>query len=203
MDRNLAAPETRERVTAMVSSLAATPASGDVTTGTASAELMKLVYDELRSLARAYLAAERPGHTLQPTALVHEAFLRMVDQTRVRFKGRDHFFAVGAHIMRRILVDHARRRRSQKRGGSWQRVTLVDGPGGRELDFDDLLALDEALERLAKLDPRQAQVVELRFFAGFGSAETGRLLGVSQRTVEGDWTHARAWLQAELAEAPS
>jgi RNA polymerase sigma factor (TIGR02999 family) len=193
------AADTRTRVTEIVSALESDPEAAE----RSSSELVALVYDQLRSLARAYLAAERPGHTLQATALVHEAFVRMVDQSRVSWKGRGHFFAVGARTMRRVLVDHARRRRSHKRGGSWQRVTLADAAAGRALDLDDLLALDAALDRLATLDPRQARVVELRYFAGFGTAETARLLGVSARTVEGDWTHARAWLQRELAPEQS
>jgi RNA polymerase sigma factor (TIGR02999 family) len=186
------------RVTEIVSGLGTDPESDE----RSSEELLVLVYDELRSLARAYLASERPGHTLQPTALVHEAFLRMVDQSRVSWKGRGHFFAIGARTMRRVLVDYARRRKSHKRGGAWRRVTLADGVTGRELDFDDLLALDAALDRLADLDPRQARVIELRYFAGFATAETARLLGVSPRTVEADWTHARAWLRRELAGGP-
>ncbi len=168
----------------------------------AAEKLMATVYDELRGLARGYLKRERSDHTLQPTALVHEAYLRLADQDRVRWRGRSHFFAVGARMMRRLLVDHARARRRVKRGGEWLRVTLGQGVGsllGRELDRDQLLALDLALQRLADLDARQARIVELRFFAGLEVAEVAEVLGVSKRTVEGHWTHARAWLKRELA----
>ncbi len=170
--------------------------------GLAAEELMATVYDELRGLARGYLRRERSGHTLQPTALVHEAYLRLADQDRISWRGRTHFFAVGARMMRRLLVDHARRRRRVKRGGEWQRVNLdhfVTPLLGRELDRDELLALDVALEKLAGLDPRQARIVELRFFAGLEVAEVAEVLEVSKRTVEGQWTHARAWLKRELS----
>jgi RNA polymerase sigma factor (TIGR02999 family) len=169
----------------------------------AAEELMAVVYDELRGLARGYLRRERSDHTLQPTALVHEAYLRLADQDRVSWRGRSHFFAVGAQMMRRLLVDHARSRRRVKRGGDWQRVTLARGGAplsGHGLDRDQLLALDQALEKLAGLDRRQARIVELRFFAGLDVAEVAAVLGVSKRTVEGHWTHARAWLKRELAE---
>ena len=149
-----------------------------------------------------YLGRERSDHTLQPTALVHEAYLKLADQDRVNWRGRTHFFAVGAQIMRRLLVDHARRRGRVKRGGEWQRVTLGHGAApllGRELDRDELLALDLALQKLARLDERQARIVELRFFAGLEVAEVAEILGVSKRTIEGNWTHARAWLKRELA----
>ena len=169
-------------------------------------ELMDAVYDELRGLARGYLRRERSGHTLQPTALVHEAYLRLADQDRLSWRGRTHFFAVGARMMRRLLVDHARRRGRVKRGGQWRRVTLdhaVTPLLGRALDRDELLALDQALEKLAGLDARQARIVELRFFAGLEVAEVAEILKVSKRTVEGHWTHARAWLRRELASGAS
>ncbi len=168
----------------------------------AAEELMAAVYDELRGLARGYLKRERSDHTLQPTALVHEAYLRLVDQDKVSWRGRSHFFAVGARMMRRLLVDHARRRGRVKRGGHWLRVTLSHGVAprlGRDFDHEELLALDLALDKLAGLDPRQAKIVELRFFAGREVAEVAEALGVSKRTVEGHWTHARAWLKRELA----
>lgn len=168
----------------------------------AAEELMATVYDEMRGLARGYLKRERSDHTLQPTALVHEAYLRLADQDRVHWRGRTHFFAIGAQIMRRLLVDHARRRGRVKRGGEWLRVTLGHGAApllGRELDRDELLALDQALEKLSELDERQARIVELRFFAGLEVAEVAEILKVSKRTVEGHWTHARAWLKRELA----
>lgn len=165
-------------------------------------ELLPHVYDELRVLARRYLSRERPGHTLQPTALVHEAYIKLVDHSKVDWQGRTHFFAVGAKVMRHLLIDHARAKGRAKRGGDRHRVTLGDGLtpfGGRELDTEDLLALNEGLDRLAELDARQATVVELRFFGGLTVPEAAMILGVSKRTVEGDWAHARAWLKRELS----
>ncbi len=175
---------------------------GTLETAPDACELMPAVYDELRRLARGYLRRERSDHTLQPTALVHEAYLRLVDQDRLRWQGRTHFFAVGAQMMRRLLVDHARKRGRAKRGHDWQRVTLdhaVTPLLGRALTPDELLGLDLAIEKLATLDQRQARIVELRFFAGLEVAEVAEILGVSKRTVEGQWTHARAWLRRELS----
>lgn len=163
---------------------------------------MVLVYAEMRRLAQYFLAGERPGHTLQATALVHEAYERLVDQSRVDWRGRAHFFAAGAQAMRRLLVDYARRRGRLKRGGDRQRVTFREGvmaDGSSELDLADLVALDCALIKLAEIDPRQAQCVELRFFAGMTAEETASALDISLRSVERDWTHARAWLARELA----
>jgi RNA polymerase sigma-70 factor (ECF subfamily) len=165
----------------------------------AAQKLMPLVYDELRALAAKHLRGERPNHTLQPTALVHEAYLRLIDQTRVHWQGRTHFFAIGAQIIRRILVDHARQRKRRKRGGGAARVTLDDAVALAPQRDEEILALDEALEKLAKLDPRQAQVVEMRFFGGLSVKEVAEQLKVSTRTVEGDWTMARAWLLRELS----
>lgn len=165
-------------------------------------ELFPLVYDELRRLAGSYMARERAGHTLQPTALVNEAYLRLVDLSRINWRGRTHFFAVGAKAMRRILIDHARGRHSLKRGGDWHRVTLAQGLGYADepgLDADHLLSLHRALEKLRELDGRQARIAELRFFGGLRVDEVAQLLGVSKRTVEADWTHARVWLRRELA----
>jgi RNA polymerase sigma factor (TIGR02999 family) len=193
MERNVA-----NRVTEIVAGLSGTGEAGEAT----PEELLPLVYDELRLLAKRYLSRERPGHTLQATALVHEAYLRLVDQTRVDWQGRTHFFAVGARVMRNLLIDHARARGRVKRGGDLRRVTLAEGltPSARgDFDPEQLLALEESLERLARLDERQARVVELRFFGGLTVPEVAHLLGVSRRTVEGDWTHARAWLKRELA----
>jgi RNA polymerase sigma factor (TIGR02999 family) len=164
----------------------------------AADKLLPLVYDEFRALARHYLAQERANHTLQPTALVHEAYMKLVDQTRVDWQGRSHFFAVAAQAMRRILVDHARSRQREKRGGGRARVILDDDVALSPQKDEDVLALDEALQRLAKLDPRQSKVVELRFFGGMSVEEVAQALGVSKRTVEGDWTFARAWLSREL-----
>jgi RNA polymerase sigma factor (TIGR02999 family) len=164
-----------------------------------AARLLPLVYDDFRSLALRHLARERAGHTLQPTALVHEAYLKLVDQTRVNWQGRTHFFAVGAQAMRRILVEHARSRRREKRGGDRQRVELEEASALAPERAVDLLDLDEALQRLEALDERQARVVELRFFGGMKMEEVALTLGVSKRTAEGDWRMARAWLHRELA----
>jgi RNA polymerase sigma factor (TIGR02999 family) len=161
--------------------------------------LLPRVYDELRRLARAYLARERPGHTLQPTALVHEAYLRLVDQTRVDWQNRAHFFAIAATSMRRILVSHARRRHAAKRGGAALTLTLDEGLAAAGERDVDLVALDEALAALERLDPRQARIVELRFFAGLTIEETATALEVSPATVKLDWKLARAWLFRELS----
>ena len=160
--------------------------------------LLPLVYDELRDLADRYLRSERRGHTLQPTALVHEAFLRLIDQDRVDWKGRTHFYAVGAEAMRRILIDHARGRGRGKRGGEWQRVVLDEEDTPQDLQEIDLVALHDVLETLAALDKQQARIVELRFFGGLTVEEVAHVLGVSKRKVEGDWTHAKAWLRTAL-----
>ncbi len=165
----------------------------------AAEELLPLVYDELHRLAAGYLRGERVGHTLRPTALVHEAYLRLLDCDRIDWQGKTHFKAMGARAMRRILVDHARHRGRIKRGGDRQRVTLDAAVAVRPgLEQVEALALSRALEKLAEVDPREAQVVELRFLGGLTVAEVAEVLGVSRRTVEGDWTHARAWLQREL-----
>ena len=167
----------------------------------AADKLLPLVYDEFRALARHYLAQERANHTLQPTALVHEAYMKLVDQTRVDWQGKSHFFAVAAQAMRRILVDHARSRQRDKRGGGRARVVLDEAVALSPQKDEDVLALDEALEKLSGLDPRQAKVVDLRFFGGMNVEEVAQALGVSKRTVEGDWTFARAWLSRELSNA--
>ena len=172
-------------------------AGGAGAAGTAD-KLLPLVYGELRALAAQRLRAERRNHTLQATALVHEAYLRLAEQTRAAWQDKTHFLAVGAQVIRRILVDHARSRAALKRGGG-ARLTLHDtdvAVGGVDVD---VLALHEALEELARLDPRQAQVVELRFFGGLSVAESAGLLGVSERTVEGDWQMAKAWLRRKLS----
>jgi RNA polymerase sigma factor (TIGR02999 family) len=185
----------KERVTTLVGVL------GTEADHAAAAELMPLVYDELRALARRYLRAEHPGHTLQPTALVHEAYLKLVDQTRVDWQGRSHFRAVGAQAMRRILVDHARRHAAEKRGGGRHRVTLSDVPvrDAASMDLADVIALEAGLQELATLDARQARVLELRFYGDLPIGEIGAIVGVSKRTVEGDLTHGRAWLRRRLA----
>ena len=160
--------------------------------------LAQIVYHDLRERAAHYLKRERPGHTLQPTALVNEAYVRLVNQKDVDWKGRTHFLAVASRAMRRILTDHARGKGRAKRGCGFRRVTLdgIAGPGdSREVDLVDL---DEALERFAALDPRASRVVELRFFGGLSDDEAAQALGVSPRTVRGDWATARAWLGRAL-----
>ncbi len=175
------------------------PPSDDPTPPSTSEALLAEVYDELRALAGAYLRRERAGHTLQPTALVHEAFLRLAEQDPAKWNDGSHFTALAAQVMRRVLVDHARRRKASKRGGGrGERVTLADvADDGAELD---LLALDDALNELASLSPRQARVVELRFFAGLSLDEAARDLGVARSTIALDWQMARAWLNHKLAE---
>ena len=168
---------------------------------TALAELTPLVYQQLHRLAHHYLSNERPGHTLQTSALVNEAYLRLVDWKNVRWQNRAHFFGVSAQLMRRILVDFARSRRYQKRGGGapvleLDEATLISGEKST-----DLVALDEALVSLAKLDARQSQVVELRFFGGLTVEEAAEVLKVSEATVRRDWSLARAWLRREMLES--
>ncbi len=178
---------------AVVSSCTLTPA--DAAPSAPSADhLLPLVYDELRRLAARFFRRETAGHTLQPTALVHEAYCHLAPQMRARWQSREHFIAVAAQAMRRILVNHAQRRQAAKRGGCWRRVSLDATDLQGEPRVLDLLALDEALTRLETLDARQARVVEMRFFAGLSVEETARVLDVSPRTVEIDWRMARAWL---------
>ncbi len=157
-------------------------------------QMLPLVYDELHRLAANYLSRERADHTLQPTALVHEAFLRLINQREVDWRNRAQFLGVAASLMRRILVNHARDRAAAKRAGDWERVSLslVDLPSG-EPDVD-LMALEDALQRLAALDERKARVVELRFFGGLSIDEAAEVLGISHATVEREWSFARAWL---------
>jgi RNA polymerase sigma factor (TIGR02999 family) len=165
----------------------------------AAQRLFPLVYDELRALAGGIFQSQGPHHTLQPTALVHDAYLRMVGQPEGAWKDRAHFLAVAAQAMRQILIDHARRKKAEKRGSGWERVTLDDVmtlEGERTLD---VLALDEALQRLSHLDERKARVVELRFFGGLTNEEVASVLDVARATVADDWTVARAWLRGELS----
>src|SRR5579862_7738499 len=165
----------------------------------AAEDLAPLVYAELRRRAHRYLRRERVNHTLHSTDLVHEAYLRLVDQKRANWQDRAHFFAVSAQMMRRILVDHARAHHREKRGGGAPTLVLdeaIDLPQRRSLE---LIALDDALEGLAKLDSQQSRVVELRFFAGLSIEETAEVLGVSKATVNRDWVTARAWLSRELS----
>ena len=164
-------------------------------------DLMELVYTDLRKLANHYLRQEDPGHSLQATDLVHEAFVKLVDQSRVDWKGRSHFFAVGAQAMRRILVNHAKKKKSVKRGGGLKRVDLDEALTVSAGIEEDVLAMDEALEKLATVDATQARIVEFRFFAGMTVEETAEALGLSKRTVEREWTGCRAWLRRELSGA--
>ena len=181
-----------------VSRLVAQSAAGDAA---AAAELFPIVYEELRRLAASALRRERTDHTLQPTALVHEAFLRLAETPGASWENRAHFVAIAARVMRRVLVDHARGRNALKRGNGEIRVPIddVDVPAvGQDVD---LVALDDALARLALLDERQARIVELRFFGGLSVPETAALIGASERTVKRDWQVARAWLTRELSSS--
>lgn len=164
----------------------------------ALARLVPLIYDELRALASREMRRERGEHTLQPTALVHEVFLRLVDRPGLSWQSRAHFLNLAAQSMRRILVDHARRRGRKKRGDGAVRVTLDEELAGPGDDRPDLADIDEALERLAAKDSRKAKVVELRFFAGLSIPETARVLGLSDATVKREWQFAKAWIQREL-----
>ncbi len=166
-------------------------------------ELLRLVYDPLRAIAGRHLHREREGHTLQPTALVHELYLRLVDQRRVDWHDRTHFFAVAAQVMRRILVDHARRRKSGKRGGGVVAVTIDAAFDVAAVENFDVVALDVALEGLEKVFPQQAKLVELRFYGGLTIDETALVLGVSAATVSREWTMARAWLRRALSQTAS
>ena len=187
--------------THMVTDLLRAWAAGDQA---ALDELLPLVYDELRRQARRFMRAQPPGHTLQTTALVHEAYLRLVGQSHVDWQSRAHFLGVASKAMRSILVDHARARGAAKRGGSARAVTLDEGGGVADAGSQrgvDVLALDEALARLAELDSRKSQLVELRYFGGLGIEEAAAVLGVSPATVKREWTTARAWLRRELSVA--
>lgn len=160
--------------------------------------LMPLIYDELHRRAAAYMRDERVGHTLQPTALVHETYLKLVEQHRTSFKNRAHFMAVAAKLMRRILIDHARARLCSKRGGGHTSGSWNDSLALEIDSQEQLLAINEALEKLHAMDPRQEEIVEMRFFGGLTAEETAEFLGVSVRTVEREWTMARAWLFRQL-----
>lgn len=161
-------------------------------------ELLPLIYDELRRLASHYLRRERSDHTLQATALVHEAYMRMVDQSRVRWQNRAHFFGVSAQMMRRILVDHARRHAAEKRGSGGEKLALEDVSGLSIAPDKDMVALDDALNRLAEFDPQQARVVEMKYFGGLTIEEIAEVLDISPATVKREWATAKAWLFREL-----
>ncbi len=192
----------------MASSRTAPASADDSITGTlaqlrqgnpdAEARLMSQVYDELRRLARAHMRRERLNHSLQATDLVGMAYERMAHESHPNWQNRAHFFAVASTVMRQILVDHARRRRAVKRGGENIRVTLSEAVARTEENTVDVLALNEALERLEQLDPRQARVVELHYFSGLNHEEIALVLGVSSRTVKRDWEMARSWLRIQL-----
>jgi RNA polymerase sigma factor (TIGR02999 family) len=164
-------------------------------------ELLPLVHQELRRLARRYMFGERPGHTLQTTALVNEAYLRLVNSRQVNWQNRAHFFAISAQLMRRILVDYARAHGYQKRGGGVPKVTLDEALMGPQEKGHDLVALDDALKALADVDPRKSKVVELRFFGGLSVEETAEVLKVSPDTIMRDWRLAKAWLAREMGKA--
>ena len=166
-------------------------------------QILPHIYDELRRLAGYYMSRERRDHTLQPTALVHEAYLRLIDQRRVDWKNRAQFFGLAANMMRRILVNHARDRAAGKRGGDAVKVTLSVAPGVFEAPELTVLALDEALEKLAQVDERKSRIVEFKFFTGLTTEEIAEVLGISSATVEREWKFARAWLYNALAGRPT
>jgi RNA polymerase sigma factor (TIGR02999 family) len=163
--------------------------------------LTPLVYNELRRLAQSYLNREKPGHTLQGTALVHEAYLRLVDQRQVQWRDRNHFFALAAELIRRILVDHARSKHAEKRGGDQVKLSLEQGMDAPVPGDIDLIALDDALQVLGRTDPQQSRIVELRYFAGLKIEETAEVLQISPATVKRDWAVAKAFLKREMVRA--
>lgn len=198
-------PNEAGRVERLLDGLSDAPGSAQPASREAAvAELTTLLYGDLERLASSYLRRERAGHSFAPTDLVHEAYGRLVDQERVDWQGRTHFMGIAAQVMRRILVDRARRRAADKRGGGWKRVTLEGlGVAGEpeELGHEQLLALDAALSRLAELDERQAKIVEMRYFSGMSVPEVASALGLGARTVDREWAHARSWLQREISSA--
>ena len=197
-DRSRSRTPFSQRITEILSQIDTNPG---VPNPASPQELLDEVYDDLRRLAHRYMSRERRDHTLQPTALVHEAYMKLANQSRVEWRGRTHFFAVGAQAMRRILIDHARTRQRNKRGGDWLRISWAEEvfPSGRQdLSDEQLLDLDKALGELSTIDERQARVVELRFFGGLTVDEVADVLGVSKRTADGDWAKARSWLKQRL-----
>ena len=163
-------------------------------------DLLPEVYRELRSLAAQYLSRERPSATLQPTLIVHEAYVRLHE--RSGFRSRAHFLAVAAIAMRHVIIDHARQRETQKRGGGWQRITVSDSVAIRDDRVEDALAVNDALDRLAKHDPEAARIVEMRFFGGMTEAEIAEYMGVTDRTIRNQWAYARAWLRRAMDDTP-
>jgi RNA polymerase sigma factor (TIGR02999 family) len=184
-------PESKEITALLRAWTAGQPGAAD--------RVVPVIYQHLRRRAAAFLRGERHDHTLQPTALVHEAYLRLIDQHHPDWQNRAQFFGVASQMMRRILVDHARRRKMQKRSGQWMRVPLTESTPEPAADFD-VLALDELLVRLAAFDPRKSRVVELRYFGGLSLEETAGVLNVAPRTVEREWRAARAWLHSQLTQ---
>jgi RNA polymerase sigma factor (TIGR02999 family) len=164
----------------------------------AASQLLNVVYPELRRLAATYFKNEPKGHLLEPTALVHEAYIKLIDQRDVEWDGRTHFFSVGALAMRRILVDYARQNRRKKRSGQWKQIELEDDVLLSRHNLDDVMAVEDALCRLAELDDRQAKIVEMRFFGGLSVDQVAVAMGLSKRTVEAEWTMAKAWLRIQL-----
>ena len=162
-------------------------------------DLLPLIYDELRSLAANYLRRERVSHTLQPTALVHEAYLKLVDVNQVTWQNRAHFFGVAANLMRRILIDYARQHKADKRGGEFQKLALDENIDKAQEQSAELVALDDALETLTKIDPVKARIVELRYFGGLTVEETAEVMGISTITVKRHWRMAKAWLYGQLS----
>lgn len=162
--------------------------------------LFPLIYDQLRSLAASQLAGERSDHTLQKTALVHEVYIKLIDQTRIKWRDRTHFYAIAARAMRQILVDYARKKTAQKRGGKQQHITLDEETLDMDNHAEELLELNDLIDRLAEFDERKSKVVEMRFFAGMTIREIAELLDVSTRTVDRDWLKARGWIYQELSK---
>lgn len=189
-----------ERTSSEATQLLMVLRAGDERGEQATERLSELLYPELRRIAGRLMQGERAGHTLQPTAVVHEAFVRLVGEGTVEWQDRAHFLGIAARVMRRILIDHARRRGAVKRGGEVDQVTLDEGVVSGEQSAVGLLALDDVLTRLAEIDDRGARVAELRIFGGLTVRETAEELGVSARTVNGDWAVARLWLTRELAQ---
>lgn len=176
---------------------------GDMRAGdeAATQQLFALIYDELRRLARRHLRRERPDHTLQTTALVHEAYLKLIDQKAANWQNRAHFIGVASQLMRRILIDYARSHQRVKRGGGQRIIRLDEAVQLSDERFEEMLLIDASLQRLARIDPRQSRIVELRFFGGLTAEETAEVLKISAKTVQREWTMARVWLQRDLENA--
>lgn len=185
--------------TSQITTLLQAHASGE---HNALEKLIPLVYEKMHKMAKGRLIGERPDHTYSATALVHEAYLKLVDFNRIDWQNRNHFFGIASQIMRNILVDYAVKRQAIKRGGKQNKVTLGDEHVKEEINIDEIITIDQALKRLEELDERQAKVVECRFFGGLTIEETANTLGISEPTVSRDWSMARAWLNRELSQEP-